>query len=290
MKKFTLVLLLITLASCQKQGANHKKAIVPDMHNAKNSLDYVGTYKGILPCADCNGLETELVINENSTFCVKTKYEGKGDKVFMQKGNFTWNKNGNTIILTDVKNAPNRYFVGENRLTQLDLSGKKITGSLADEYILTKQPADTSDLEMVEVNSATVDLNSRISATTTIEKVNPAVGKYTLAETTWKLILLNKKKIIQQGTKSYFMKLNSKDGRFDAFVGCNSIFGNYAMPSSSTISFMEVGATRMACPNMTLETKFMTVLEETNNYKLDNETLTLFGENKKQLAQFKAVK
>lgn len=288
MKKNTLLLIIIAFASCKKQSVTDKQAAVVEIHNAKNSLDYVGTYKGILPCADCNGLEVELVINENSTFCIKTKYEGKGDKVFMQKGSFTWNEKGNTIILTDIKNAPNQYFVGEKMLTQLDLSGKKITGSLADEYILSKQPADTSDLEAVEQNSATVDLNSRISSTTTIEKVNPAVGKYTLAETTWKLISLNKKKIVQQGAKPYFIKLNSKEARFDAFTGCNSIFGNYAMPSSSTLSFMEVGATLMACANMTLETKFMNILQATNSYKLDNDKLIFYG-NGTVLAEFRAL-
>lgn len=288
MKKITLILIIIAFASCKKQSVTDKQAAVVEIHNAKNSLDYVGTYKGILPCADCNGLEVELVINENSTFCIKTKYEGKGDKVFMQKGSFTWNEKGNTIILTDIKNAPNQYFVGEKMLTQLDLSGKKITGSLADEYILSKQPADTSDLEAVEQNSATVDLNSRISSTTTIEKVNPAVGKYTLAETTWKLISLNKKKIVQQGAKPYFIKLNSKEARFDAFTGCNSIFGNYAMPSSSTLSFMEVGATLMACANMTLETKFMNILQATNSYKLDNDKLIFYG-NGTVLAEFRAL-
>lgn len=288
MKKITLILIIIAFASCKKQAVTDKQAAVAEIHNAKNSLDYVGTYKGILPCADCNGLEVELVINENSTFCIKTKYEGRGDKVFMQKGSFTWNEKGNTIILTDIKNAPNQYFVGEKRLTQLDLSGKKITGSLADEYILSKQPADTSDLEAVEQNSATVDLNSRISSTTTIEKVNPAVGKYTLAETTWKLISLNKKKIVQQGAKPYFIKLNSKEARFDAFTGCNSIFGNYAMPSSSTLSFMEVGATLMACANMTLETKFMNILQATNSYKLDNDKLIFYG-NGTVLAEFRAL-
>ena len=51
-------------------------------HTAENSLDWNGTYKGVLPCADCEGLETTVVVNENNTYCVKTKYLGKGDKVF----------------------------------------------------------------------------------------------------------------------------------------------------------------------------------------------------------------
>jgi uncharacterized lipoprotein NlpE involved in copper resistance len=287
--KRSLLLLFILVAGCQKQAVKKDDAD-PLIHNAKNSLDYIGTYKGILPCADCNGLETEIAINENSTFSIKTKYQGKGEKVFVQKGNFTWNKKGNTIILTNIKNKPNQYFVGENTLTQLDLSGKKITGSLAEEYKLFKQPSDTSRMETVEENNAaTIDLNSRMSTTTVIQKVNPAVGKYTLAETKWKLVLLKKKKIAQNSKMVYFLKLNSKDARFTAFAGCNSIAGNYVMPSSDTIDFSDVIMTRMACPDMTLEDIFGAMLVQVINYKIDKNILTFFGEGKKVIAQFEAI-
>ena len=141
-KNIFLIGFLSLLISCQQQPKSNTdtkvdsiKNAVSNSHNAKNSLDYIGTYKGILPCADCDGLETEIIINENATFCLKTKYQGKGDKVFEQKGTFAWNKAGNTIVFTEIKNAPNQYFVGENKLTQLDNSGKKITGSLSTAYV-----------------------------------------------------------------------------------------------------------------------------------------------------------
>ncbi len=289
MKK-SLLLLFVVMVSCQKPAAK-KNDSNDAAHNAKNSLDYVGTYKGVLPCADCHGLETEIVINENSTFCIKTKYQGKGDKIYMQKGNFSWNKKGDIIILTDIKNAPNQYFVGENTLTQLDVYGKKITGSLSEEYMLSKQPNDTASLETADSNNAaTVDLNSRIATTTLIQKVNPAVGKYSLAETKWKLVMLNKKKISQKGKKAPFLKLNSKDGRFTAFAGCNSIGGRYSMPSSDRISFSEVLMTQMACADMTLENDFTGMLEKVTIYKLEKETLILLDDNKHILSRFDAAK
>lgn len=290
MKKYLLLFVLAFLAACQKPTAKKNDA-VDSSHNAKNSLDYVGTYKGILPCADCSGLETEIAINENSTFSIKTKYQGKGDKVFVQKGNFKWNEKGNTIILIDIKNAPNQYFVGENTLTQLDLSGAKITGSLADDYILSKQPTDATTLETVEpTNAATVDLNSRMSTTTVIQKVNPAIGKHTLAETKWKLVSLYQKKVVQDGKKVYFLKMNSKDARFAAYAGCNTIAGNYVMPSSETLDFSDVIMTRMACPDMTLEDKFGAMLVQVLHYKIEGELLMFFGEGKKILAKFEAIK
>ena len=292
MKKYTLLFLLVFVVSCQKQTKKDNKSndSLAISHNAKNSLDYIGTYKGILPCADCEGLETEIIINENATFCLKTKYQGKGDKVFEQKGTFAWNKAGNTIVFTEIKNAPNQYFVGENKLTQLDNSGKKITGSLSTAYVLSKQAIDSATIETADITKPTVNLNNRMESTTVIQKVNPAVGKYTLAETKWKLIVLNKKIVVQKGKKTYFLKLNSKDGKFSAYAGCNSIMGSYVMASANTLAFSEVGSTKMACPNMQLETNFITMLEKTNSYFLDSETLTLFGKGKSTLARFEAIK
>jgi heat shock protein HslJ/uncharacterized lipoprotein NlpE involved in copper resistance len=294
MKKIILLLAFVSIISCQKKASsnnNGKESKSISSLNAKYPLNYIGTYKGILPCADCDGLETVIAINENSTYSVATKYLGKGAKVYIQKGNFAWNKKKTIIILTDVINAPNQYLVGKNNLTQLDLSGQKISGSLANEYILSKQPTDTLSIESVTKNNeATVDLNSRMATTTVIQKVNPAVGKYTLAETKWKLISLNKTKVNQEGNKVYFLKLNSKDARFSAYAGCNSIAGNYIMPSSDTLDFSEVIMTRMACPDMTLEEKFGAMLVQVINFKLEGETLTLFGQGKKTLAKFVAIK
>lgn len=113
-------------------------ALTADEHTSANSLSWNGIYKGITPCADCEGIDTEVILNEDNTYVIKTKYIGKGDGL-EEKGNFTWNKEGNTVTLIGLKDRPNQYFVGENRIIQLDMAGNKITGELADRYILVKQ-------------------------------------------------------------------------------------------------------------------------------------------------------
>ncbi|WP_284651949.1 copper resistance protein NlpE N-terminal domain-containing protein [Flavobacterium terrisoli] len=299
-KLLLFTLLLSFFISCQKQ--TNDKATAQDSiakvdslnnvaaHNAKNSLDYIGTYKGILPCADCEGLETTICINENNTYNVKTLYQGKGDKIFEQKGSFSWNKAGNTIVLDDVKNGPNQYFVGENTLTQLTLTGEKITGNLAAQYVLAKQPTTNAAIETTTEHKETVDLNSRIEAQTVIKKVNPAIGKATLAETKWKLITLNGKVVTHKGKKEYFIKLNSSDGRFAAFAGCNNMMGNYVMPSAFALSFTTVGMTKMACPNMDLETRFSTMLEKVDRYILKDNILKFKKGKTEVLATFEPSK
>lgn len=111
---------------------------VVDEHTARNSLDYLGTYKGILPCADCEGIETEITLNQDETYVKKTQYLGKDDKVFEELGDFTWLEDGNRMSLEGVDSEPMLYFVSENKLIHLDQDGNKIQGSLAKNYELLK--------------------------------------------------------------------------------------------------------------------------------------------------------
>lgn len=108
-----------------------------DMHNARNSIDYGGIYKGVLPCADCDGIETVLQINYDGTFLKQTRYLGKSDKVFEEDGAFFWQDCGNIIVLDGVT-PPSQYFVSENYVIHLDVYGERITGDLSDFYILEK--------------------------------------------------------------------------------------------------------------------------------------------------------
>jgi len=142
-KLFILSFAAFALYSCGNTGKTVEEKVttvleeVAEEHNAKNSLDYKGTYKGTLPAADAEGMETTITLMD-STFTKDVVYIGKKGK-FSDKGKYSWNEDGNTIILEGIKDAPNKYFVAENQLIALDMDGKKITGNLADKYILKKQ-------------------------------------------------------------------------------------------------------------------------------------------------------
>lgn len=78
-------------------------------------------------------------MNKDLTFKKSSRYLGKNNKkVFISEGNFEWNKAGTVILMKQLKEEPNQYFVGENKLIQLDMEGNKITGILADKYELIK--------------------------------------------------------------------------------------------------------------------------------------------------------
>ncbi len=148
-KLFLVICALLCFTNCKKEMKEVeiktdtivKESVVTtiDSHNSQNSLDWQGTYKGVTPCADCEGIETEIVLNADLTFALKTKYLGKGDgKVFQETGSFVWDKTGGIISLEGLKGRPSQYKVGENRLIQLDMDGKVISGALAEKYVLSK--------------------------------------------------------------------------------------------------------------------------------------------------------
>jgi len=127
-------------AACAKQNetAQNNFPQIATLHNSQNSLDWDGVYRGVIPCADCAGIEAALTLNRDGTFKLEYFYIGKGGPVFTDGGTFAWTPDGRNIIL-DTKTFPRNFQVGENHLRQLDAAGNRITGPLADKYILKKE-------------------------------------------------------------------------------------------------------------------------------------------------------
>jgi uncharacterized lipoprotein NlpE involved in copper resistance len=143
-----IILCLAFLVSCQSVGEGEPN-IEDEMssqnydydsdNNSRNAIDYEGLYSGTIPCADCEGSFTELIIKPNNQFSISTRYLGTGnDEVFSKSGNYRW-IDGNRIELIGIESEPNKYFIGENQVWQLDMEGDRITGDLESKYILKKK-------------------------------------------------------------------------------------------------------------------------------------------------------
>jgi copper homeostasis protein (lipoprotein) len=132
----------LTLVACTSNDKNpDRNPEQPDLHTSLNSLDWIGTYKGQLPCADCEYIDTRLTLNEDMTYSITSIYVGKDDdQSFIDSGAFESVSDGNTIRLLGIpdNHSPSVYKVEENRLRQLDMEGNVITGVLADLYVLMK--------------------------------------------------------------------------------------------------------------------------------------------------------
>lgn len=109
----------------------------PDMHTAETSLDYLGTYEGTLPGADCPGIRTTIVLAADGSYTLHMEYLER-DTAYDEKGSFE--VKGNLLTLTPSDGGqPGYYKVEENRLRHLDGDRQPITGELAEHYVLQKK-------------------------------------------------------------------------------------------------------------------------------------------------------
>jgi len=239
------------------------KAATPD--NSMTSADWAGIYKGVVPCADCEGIETTITLNSDRTYVLQTKYLGRDSKVFEQKGAFTWDEAGGKIQLQDAVGGPDRYLVGENVLIQLDKEGNRITGESADKYVLRKAEASAG------------------ASAPTPEALTKAAS--------WRLTELMGKPVPAPaaGQKSPSIAFEKEGGRVHGFAGCNNFAGQVEFMAGDRIRFSGVAATMMACPDMTIESGFMKAINTADNYHLDGQKLVLNRARMAPLARFEAV-
>ena len=225
---------------------------LPTGDNSKTSLDWSGTYKGILPCADCEGIETIIKLNEDFSYSKKVKYLGKDNSFQISKGKFSWDDNGNLIYLD--KDKPNAYRVGENQLFALDMNDERITGDLQERYILKK--LNEEDL---------------------------------ILESYWKLVSLNGKtlqEIKNKANEAHIMFIK-QDTMVVGSGGCNRLRGSFSLESSTNhLSFKQISTTLMACDNLDTETSFLSILEKVNQYQMVKDTLKIFNDDKSNSATF----
>lgn len=150
MMKLTRLILLLALPFCviacqtkkdDKKAESKTEITSPDSaHNSQNALDWAGTYGGVIPCADCEGIEVMLVLNDDLTYLKTMTYRGSDAEVYTERGSFKWNKEGGKIRLYRNKNTiVGQYLVGENRLIKLTNEGQPIAGEIGKKFMLTKQ-------------------------------------------------------------------------------------------------------------------------------------------------------
>lgn len=293
MKKSLLILGIIAFSftSCKKEIENQDEITTIDStivhldeHNAMNALDYQGVYYGVLPCADCEGMETTITLS-SGTYIKEVLYRGKSKEIVSEKGSYSWNKEGNTIILLGSE-IPNQYFVAENEIFHLDADGKRIQGTLASNYRLQKietttKPEGSSVSEIKKISNEAKSKVDEKSAT-----------KVELKNSKWRLIKMNGKVVTKDSNivKEYGLIFTS-EGKFSAYAGCNNMSGNYELKEDvSRIKFSKMISTMMACPDLITEQELGRILEITDNYNFDGKTLKLNRARMAPLAEFEIIK
>lgn len=253
-RPFFMAFAILVFVSCMSKKATN----IPVGDNSMNAVDWPGVYAGTLPCADCEGILTELKLNQDLTYSLSQTYQGRSEQPIKRSGKFSWNSEGTKITLDNAHTggSGNNFQVGENLLFQLDQQGNRITGDLASKYQLVK-------------------LNTSI------------VNKY------WKLVeLLGQPFTMAAGDKrESHILLSETDHRLSGTGGCNNFVGSYQLLPGDRIRFSQnMSTTLLPCQANNREAELLKVLEQADNYSVSGDTmLTLNRMRMAPLARFKVV-
>lgn len=248
--------LLITLLSCAVLlygCSSARQSTLNDGHNSLNSLDWSGNYYGVLPCADCEGIDTRVQLRQDNSFVLTQKYLGRRKIIEKFSGSFSWAPNGSEVILKD-KSMTMHFKVGENRLVLLDGQGREIKGALSDHYMLIKESSE---------NSA-------------------------ITEKYWKLLQLNGETVKVVGVHEPYIILKQDSAYFKGSGGCNEMGGDYVLDAGNAIHFKHIRSTEKACKSLNTEEAFLKTLNCVDHFSLNGDSLS-FQDGGKTVARFVAV-
>ena len=94
---------------------------------------FAGTYGGILPCADCPGIDTTIVFVPEGGYTLSEIYQDGSDSSFITRGTWTVGEDGKTLLLDpEDKQERDRAYevVSATELRALDRDGQPIDGKL----------------------------------------------------------------------------------------------------------------------------------------------------------------
>lgn len=248
-KTTTLFTICAAMIACNSSNKSIQVA-TPDSHTSESPLDWAGIYSGVIPCADCEGIETELTINSDLTYTLISTYLGKEPMISDTiKGTFSW-ENGNIIHLSN--GHPFKFKVEEDQVRILDSAHNPVKGELAQFYALSKNG-------------------------------NPEVE-----DIKWHLVELNGKKV-EGDAETHYLIFNSKERRAVTKVGCNVMNYQYRITYMFRLELSKGLSTLMACPD-SIEDEYRQVLEMLDNLSVSENRLTLNKARMAPLAVFEPLK
>jgi len=223
-----LLAMAATLGACMpRQGVDQQatnRSI--DLHTSRNSLDWAGTYEGVLPCADCPGIRTTLTLRSDDSFELSSVYLERQVPPRTERGQFTWAAGGNAITL-DARAGGQQFAVGEGSLTQLDMNGAPSGPSSANRVLKRVGPAATATSPAEPGAQGVLQahrwtLESAVDGQgRRIERLQAGAGRtyvFTFAQT-----------------------------RINIEGGCNRLFGPFQIDADGRLKVDRLASTMMAC-------------------------------------------
>ncbi|MBP6319519.1 MAG: copper resistance protein NlpE N-terminal domain-containing protein [Rubrivivax sp.] len=217
---FVLALALALTACMPRQAAEGASVAADPAHSSRNSLDWAGTYEGVLPCADCPGIRTRLTLNRDESYELSTLTLDRDTAPRVVRGRFSWQPSGNAITL-ESQHGGQQFVVGEGRVALL-APGAAPSWPQPEQRVLQRVAAApeagvqrTLESHRWTLTSATGSQGQRIDGLPA-GTVRPVVFGFA-------------------------------EGRLNIEGGCNRIFGGYRIDGDDRLVLGRMASTMMAC-------------------------------------------
>ncbi len=136
-KVFIAAVALCGLVACnQTKEQNNAETAAPQEQVEQVAVSYAGVYKGVLPCASCEGIETTLTIVDDQNANYGTKYLGEeGSEYAERQGKYTV---VDSVLTLELEGEKLYFALVDGGVKALDAEAKPIEGELAENYFLKK--------------------------------------------------------------------------------------------------------------------------------------------------------
>jgi uncharacterized lipoprotein NlpE involved in copper resistance len=135
------LLVAISLTACKPPAPAPAATVSPATAPATQApATITGTFSGSLPCADCAGIDSTLVLTADGKYHLTDAYQDKDHSSFISEGNYSLESGGKTLHLRPSnKDEYDAYYavLSPTQLRMLDREGKAIESKL--NYTLTRK-------------------------------------------------------------------------------------------------------------------------------------------------------
>lgn len=114
-------------------------------------------------------------------------------------------------------------------------------------------------------------------------------GSEMLYQYQWNLEILDGQPVNSIGKGSFLQFSPGQINKVFGNAGCNSLRGGFELSGENGMKFSPLMTTKMACPDMTIETSFLNALKQVDNWSIIGNQL-LLSSGKIPLAKLRGVK
>ncbi|WP_417429404.1 copper resistance protein NlpE [Halpernia sp.] len=128
--KLSLLIVVLSAISCAQKKENREEfknehkveekrvdgtapVVVAGEGNRLSIEKLEGNYKGLLPCADCPGIETELKLKKDGTYKLESEYKERSTKI-EEEGTFSVSPDGHVILKSNKTGEQETVYFVQN--------------------------------------------------------------------------------------------------------------------------------------------------------------------------------